>query len=90
MDIAQAVHVQILKSSGCPLPSESLSCDDVLPGGDTLEGAYADDHLIIQKCSFKELADDAPLRDDEIIDSSVRGYERAGAECSLPKRTRKH
>ena len=41
--------------------SGSLCGSDALPGGNTLEGAYVDDHLVIQICSVQQLLNNTPF-----------------------------
>lgn len=88
MDVCQLVHESMLRQDGCLLGEERLDYSLPPPGGRTWEGAYADDHIVVQKLSFSQLSTDASLRDGEIVDRSAESYLRNGAKIALDKRFR--
>ena len=65
MDLCQGVHESMLEQGSCLRLHETLRLANPVPSGQTWEGAYADDHLVVQKCTHRELVDSARLRDSE-------------------------
>ena len=47
VDIAQLTHEEILRPGGCLVDSEILQCGRPPPSGSTVEGLYADDHIVL-------------------------------------------
>ena len=58
------------------------------PGYEThpWEGAYADEHVVVQRLTFAQLWKGARLSDSDIVDSSVESYLRHGAVIAVDKR----
>ena len=88
MDLCQQVHEGMLLEAKCLRPHETLRHRNPIPYGDVLEGAYADDHIVIQRLTVEQLKANVRLRDSEIVDTSVAVYESHGAALSLKKRVR--
>ena len=86
MDLCQAVPEGMLTMGGCLRDSETLRYSRPPPSGSTWEGAYADDHVVIQKLSREQLRSSARLRDVEIVEDSVASYLDNGASMSVDKR----
>ena len=55
MDLCQAVHEGMLHQADCLRPGESLRYRLPIPKCNTFEGAYADDHIVIQRLTVEEL-----------------------------------
>ena len=52
------------------------------------EGAYADDHMVIQNLSGQQLRTGQRLRDSQIVEDIVKSYLASGASMSEEKRVR--
>ena len=87
-DVAQLGHVTVLKAEGCMRPEETLEWGTPAPAGKTSEGTYIDDHLVLQAVPEGDLCRTEGYRDAEIIDSSIRGYDKAGFLRSEEKEVR--
>ena len=77
--VAQLTHECILQRFGCLTPDVKLSYGDPFPVGDTLEGVYQDDHLVIglvKTHSVKEFSG----RDFELSRASIA----AAADAKVP------
>ena len=85
MDLCQAVHEGMLAQAGCLRDDEALHYSRPPPAGSTWEGAYADDHVVIQKLSRSAFKAETPLRDTDIVRDSVGSYLRNGATMSVDK-----
>ncbi len=48
MDVCQLVHESMLREADCLRESERLDFSLPPPSGATWEGAYADDHVVVQ------------------------------------------
>ncbi len=88
MDLCQLVHEAMLWEAGCLKEEERLEYKIPPPAGRCWEGAHADDHIVCQRLSYKELHCQAELRDTEIVQKSVESYLRNGARLSADKRFR--
>ena len=86
MDLCQAVHEGMLTEAGCPRDDETLRYSRPPPAGPTWEGAYADDHVILQKLTRAELRAGTRVRDTEIVENTVKSYLRNGPSMSKDKR----
>ncbi len=88
MDLCQMSHEGLLLLGSCLRPHETLRLRDPVPSGPTWEGVYADDHLVLQKCTFKELASVAEMRDTAIVSDSMTSYLAHGAVVADEKQVR--
>ena len=77
-----------LEQGSCFRPGEFLRFAGPVPFGPTWEGAYADFHLIMQRCTHRELADSARLRDTEVVEDSVKSYLAHGVVLAPEKSVR--
>eukprot|EP00438_Fugacium_kawagutii_P028648 Skav214648 [mRNA] locus=scaffold1660:52599:54713:- [translate_table: standard] len=86
VDIAQQVHLEILKDCHCMQPEEVLEFKSPVPASHTFEGLYIDDHIVAQVVPGKKLRPKKQkFRDDEIIEDSRRQYETLGIPTSSNK-----
>ena len=69
--VAQATHEAILEEANCMQPQECLAYGKVVPSGDTWEGLYIDDHIVIQKHKRGRKMSNLLLRDTEIVQAST-------------------
>eukprot|EP00438_Fugacium_kawagutii_P028079 Skav223928 [mRNA] locus=scaffold2593:382825:387213:+ [translate_table: standard] len=77
VDIAQQVHLEILRDGQCMAPNECIEFKQPLPASHTLEGLYIDDHIITQILpSRKHRSSQATFRDEELLANSRSQYER--------------
>ena len=103
MDLAQEIHEFILVDSGCLLPPECLRYRVPELVGDTWEGAYCDDHFVVQQvpsqsltCLRQRPCPSCPRcagqgcwrRDEQIVEQSVKGYDHHCVLRSLKKAVR--
>ena len=86
VDIAQQVHVEILKGCACVSPSECIEFREPLPASHTMEGLYIDDHIVTQILPAKKLRPKSKqFRDEELIANSRSQYARQGIPTSKNK-----
>eukprot|EP00435_Cladocopium_sp_Y103_P007248 s2633_g2.t1 len=86
VDIAQQVHVEILRDCHCMQPGEALAYKQVLPSSHCYEGLYIDDHVTVQilpKKSLRKAGDS--FRDEEIIRDSRAYYAKNDIPTSAKK-----
>ena len=83
-DVAQTVHLRLLRDAGCMVSSSVLEYGQPLPSGPVFEGVYLDDHGVIYISPKSELSYiTGPDRD--IIDRSHRAHERANLKRATHK-----
>ena len=87
MDLCQLVHEGMLRQADCMHADETWEFKLPPPCGPTWEGTYADDHVVCQRFSCKDVYSHKRLRDVEIVESSVASYLRNGARLSLDSDT---
>lgn len=81
VDIAQQVHLEILKDCDCMRDDECIEFRSPLPASHTLEGLYIDDHIVTQILpSKKNRKKGSKFRDEQIIEESRKQY----ASHSIP------
>ncbi len=86
VDLAQETHLQILQDAGCMDPSETVAFKSRLPANLTWEGLYIDDHIVTQVVPKRHNRKKGQkFRDDEIIDSSRKQYQKLGLPVSSKK-----
>lgn len=86
VDIAQQVHLEVLKDCHCMRPEEVISFKEPLPATHCFEGLYIDDHIVMQILPKKGLRSrDARFRDEEIMHDSRSQY----AACNIPTSEKK-
>jgi len=84
VDVAQAVHEQVLEDGGCLAPGTVLHYGEELPDSCLLEGVYIDDHLVIHVCLKSQLkATEGP--DKDVILASHKAYVSSGLPRSEEK-----
>jgi len=84
VDIAQTVHICLLRRQGAAQPLDIVTHPHTVPAGDVWEFVYIDDHWVIQK--YKRGQSRKSLRDDAIVSAAHAAYESAG----LPRAPDKH
>ena len=86
VDIAQQVHLEILRDCCCMNVGECLEFRSPLPASHTLEGLYIDDHIITQILpSKKNRKNIARFRDEELLARSREQYQKKGIPISSGK-----
>ena len=86
VDIAQQVHLEVLKDCHCMRPEEVISFKEPLPATHCFEGLYIDDHIVMQILPKKGLRSrDVRFRDEEIMHDSRSQY----AACNIPTSEKK-
>lgn len=86
VDIAQQVHLEILRDGQCMAPNECIEFKHPLPASHTLEGLYTDDHIITQILpSKKNRPPKMKYRDEELLENSRRQYARHSIPTSDSK-----
>ena len=83
--IAQATHEAILEEANCMRPRERLAYGKVVPSGDTWEGLYIDDHIVIQQYKKCRKTAQRPLRDENIMRDSRAHYASLHVPVSAKK-----
>ncbi len=73
-DIAQAAHEYILQQDGCLHPSVTLRYRDPLPAGDTYEGVYLEDHMVVNVCPCVSVFSNSGP-DLDLIERAHRAYQ---------------
>ena len=77
VDIAQQVHVEILKDCNCMREGEVLAYKQALPASHCYEGLYIDDHIAIQilpKKANRKNGRNEKFRDEIIMEDSRAQY----------------
>ena len=86
VDIAQQVHVEILKDCHCMLPGEVLAYKHVMPATHCYEGLYIDDHVTVQVLPKKKIRKrETEFRDEEIMRDSRNQYAKHNIPTSSKK-----
>ena len=86
VDIAQQVHIEILKDCHCMQPGEVLAYKQPIPASHCYEGLYIDDHIVIQVVPKKQKREKgARFRDEVIIEASRAKYQEEGIPTSKKK-----
>ena len=67
-------------------PRERLAYGKVVPSGDTWEGLYIDDHIVIQKYKKCRKTAQRPLRDENIMRDSRAQYASLHVPVSAKKK----
>ena len=90
VDIAQQVHVEILRDCHCMQPSEVLSYKHVVPASHCYEGLYIDDHVTVQILPKKKNRKKGEkFRDETIIANSRAQYAKHGIPTSASQAFKK-
>lgn len=84
VDIAQAVHMQVLRDAGLCDPTIFLEWGSPSPMGDLLEGLYIDDHIVASIVPRGEMGSDTGA-DRDFIGASHVAYSKAGLPRSEEK-----
>ena len=86
VDIAQQVHLEILRDCDCMHTDECIEFQSPLPASHTLEGLYIDDHIVTQILpSKKNRPKHKKFRDEIIIESSRNHYKSQNIPTSKKK-----
>ena len=86
VDIAQQVHVEILRDCQCMDPCDVLKFKGTLPATCTFEGLYIDDHIVAQILPSKKNRSKADrFKDEDIIDRSRAMFKSLGIPTSGKK-----
>lgn len=86
VDLAQQVHLEILKDCQCMNEGECLEFRSPVPASHTLEGLYIDDHIITQVLpSKKNRNPNMKFRDEELLSRSRQQYQEKGIPTSSGK-----
>ena len=83
VDIAQQVHLEVLKDCACMNEGECIEFKEPLPASHTMEGLYIDDHIVTQVLpSRKNRKKSDKFRDEELINLSRKQYAKHGIPTS--------
>ena len=85
VDIAQQVHVGILRKASCLDPKHLLEYGKIVPASHTLEGLYIDDHLVLQILPSRRDRKGMSFPDEGIVARSRQQY----VDLALPVSTKK-
>lgn len=86
VDIAQQVHLEILKDCHCMKEGEVLAFKSPLPASHCFEGLYIDDHVVVQVLpNRKNRTRRQKFRDEDIMDASRTKYGQEGIPISAKK-----
>ena len=86
VDIAQQVHLEILRDCHCMRDGEVLQFRSPVPASHPFEGLYIDDHIITQIVpSRKGRSRHQRFRDEEIVADSRTQYATLGIPTSSKK-----
>ena len=86
VDIAQQVHLEILKDCHCMKEGEVLAFKSPLPASHCFEGLYIDDHVVVQVLpNRKNRTRFQKFRDETIMEDSRAKYEQEGIPVSAKK-----
>lgn len=84
VDLAQAVHLQVLRDGGAMQEEDLVEWGRPMPLGPIFEGLYIDDHVVAAIVGRDNMGENHG-RDREIIEASHAAYERAGLPRSPEK-----
>ena len=73
VDLAQAVHAQVLRNAGCMSDEELLEWGRPIPLGPIFEGLYIDDHVVAAIVDRSDMGG-SEGRDRDLIDASHKAY----------------
>ena len=86
VDLAQQVHLEVLKDCSCMNEGECIEFKEPLPAAHTMEGLYIDDHIITQILpSKKNRKKGYKYRDEVLIERSREQYAKHGIPTSQNK-----
>lgn len=86
VDIAQQVHLEILRDCHCVKADEVLEFRSPVPATHTFEGLYIDDRIVAQVVPSKKLRKNGDrFRDEDIMDRSSQQYASLGIPTSEKK-----
>ena len=86
VDIAQQVHLEILRDCNCMQPGEVLAFKSPLPASHCYEGLYIDDHVVVQVLpNKKNRKRGTRFRDEVIMSDSRKQYDIQGVPVSKKK-----
>lgn len=84
VDVAQQVHLEILRDCQCMQPGECIQFRSPLPASHTLEGLYIDDRIITQVLPAKKPSQKR-YRDEVLLEQSRAQYAHHGIPTSQGK-----
>lgn len=86
VDIAQQVHLEILREASCMDPQDVLEFRSPVPATHTFEGLYIDDHIVTQVLPSKKYrSPGAHYKDESIMENSRNHYHNLGIPTSDKK-----